>query len=176
MRGRQQFAPAMLKMLERKRTEKLARERSHQFTRAPECWLKSALGTDARQAKPTQDDNTLIGGLIFRVPPQPHAVQATRCTTALTVLPTGASRAAKHYAALHAEEKQFTAKAKAKTRRKKATAIDTKRLKVAVERVRKPSITKPSVSAGARTHSEPTYHWLGRTRHPGLELGPDGGE
>lgn len=175
MRGRQRFAPAMLKMLERKRTEKLARERSHQFTRAPECWLKSALGPDARQAKPTQDDITLIGGLIFRVP-QPHAVPATRCTTPLTILPTGASRAAKHYAALHAEEKQFTAKAKAKTRRKKVTAIDAKRLKVAVERVRKPSITKPSVSPGVRTPNEPGDHWLGRTRHPGLELGPDGGE
>ena len=175
MRNRSRFSPAMLRLLERKRAEKRALDRAHHFTRDPERWLTSALGPNARHL----EDQPEPGGRFIRFSPPPELpprpiifpVRASQLTLPDTV----ATRAAGHYAILQAEE-EVAARKKAKKRRKKATAIDTKRLKVAVERVRKPSITKPSVSAGARTHSEPTDHWLGRTRHPGLELGPDGGE
>lgn len=176
MRSHRRFNPAMLKILERQRTEKRARERSHQFTRGPERWLKSALGPCARQSKSAQDDVPFSGDLFFRLPSNPEAIPEPRCMVPLSPPAAGIGRAAKHYAALHAEAKELAAKSKAKTRRKRATAIDAKRLKLTVERVRKPIVAKPQVSAGELPHNEPTDHWLGRTRHPGLELGPDGGQ
>lgn len=173
MRSQQRFNPAMLKMLERKRTEKRARERSHQFTRAPECWLKSALGPDARQAKPFQDDVPVIGGLLFKLPPEPEAIPAFRCTVPLTTVSGGVGRTARHYAALHAEEKELAARTKAKTRRKKATAIDAKRLKLIVEKFRRP---KPATAAPTSnlTLGDPLDHWFGATRRPAFDLVIDG--
>ena len=173
MRNHHRFKPAMLKMLERKRIEQRARERSHQFTRAPECWLRSALGPDARQARPSGDD-ALIDEPVFRLPSQPEPVRARPCAP-LSTRTARAGRAAKHYAALHAEQKELAARTKAKTRRKKATAIDAKRLKLTVERVQRP---KPVTTAPTSNLSlcEPTDHWFGPTRHPAFDLVIHGGQ
>lgn len=176
MRSHRRFNPAMLKMLERKRVEKRALENSRQFVRAPERWLKSAFGPDARQANLVQDDDMFFRDPLFRLPPEGEHERAVelRNTARPNSVATPAARTTKHYAALHAEVDRAAKAKEAKTRRKKATAIDGKRLKLAVERVRKP---QPEMAPSAHFNpGEPPDHWFGSARRPAFDLAFDGGQ